>query len=323
MASEQGVECGGRPQTVIAMDIGGTKISGAVLRMADDPHCAPVILYRSKVSTRAQEGACAIMRRVIELAHSLVVRANMRIAAIGIASAGVIGTDGSVISATDILPGWSGVQLKTKIESATGLHAAVIGDVHAHALGEARWGAGRSVQSMLLAAIGTGVGGAFVHDGSVLKGYHGMCGHIGHVQCCSASQIRCSCGRYGHVESVSSGMGIERIYERMAHSRISAKEIAAHSQQGEPTALAVLRFAGRNLGRALGSQSNVLDPQTIVLSGSVCNAGEEWLAAVHEGFQEQAMDLVADTPILIGELGDDAPLMGAAAALESTQHGKR
>lgn len=307
---------------VVALDIGGTKIAGAVL-CADSASSAdvPQVVFETSVPTMAERGGADVLRRVAELAIDLMRRCidslhgdgGNTIVGIGVSAAGVIDENGCVASATGLMPGWTGIPLGAALHEATGVPVRVVGDVHAHALGESIWGTGRGLTSMLLVAVGTGVGGAVVMDDTVLYGAHHVGGHIGHVMHPAARGLVCSCGRMGHVEAVASGSGIETRYASATGAHASGGQIARRAAEGDAAALDVLVTAGRALGEVLGSQANVIDPEAIVLSGSVCAAGRCWLDAVRDGYRGQAMDIVADVPIVLGSLGGDAPLFGAAS----------
>jgi glucokinase len=78
-------------------------------------------------------------------------------------------------------------------------------------------------------------------------------------------------------------------------------------------ARAVLARAGRALGQVVGGLLNVMDPDIVVLTGSVASAGELWWEAVRGGIAEQAMDLVRSTPVVAATAGPEAALLGAAA----------
>lgn len=86
------------------------------------------------------------------------------------------------------MPGWSGVQLGPRLREDLGLPVAVVGDVQAHALGEAHWGVGKGKFSVLCLGIGTGIGGAYVENGRVMQGFHGAAGHMGHIECSAAAR---------------------------------------------------------------------------------------------------------------------------------------
>ena len=139
------------------------------------------LIHLVQEPTQAQEGGLAVLQRIVEFSCELLGRIDREVMGIGIGAAGVIALDGSIESATSLMPGWSGMPLGPALRAATGKTVSVVGDVHAHALGEAHWGAGCDVSSMLLVAVGTGIGGAMVLGGHVLHGAHNVGGHIGHV----------------------------------------------------------------------------------------------------------------------------------------------
>ena len=89
-------------------------------------------------------------------------------------------------------------------------------------------------------------------------------------------------------------------------------EIDRRAAAGDPAAIAAEARAGRALGEVMGSMCNMLDPSCVILSGSVAQCGPAWSDAMRAGFAEQAMPPVAKTPIIGGDLGGDAPLIGAA-----------
>ena len=173
--------------------------------------------------------------------------------------------------------------------------------------------------------IGTGIGGAYVENGRVMQGFHGAAGHMGHIECSAAAGIPCACGRSGHLESVASGTSIGRMYDerfgRVDPSRPSVgRDVNDLCRAGDAKATEVIHDAGFALGASLGSLANILDPEVIVLSGGVIHQGPDWRSqtwkdSVHEGYASQALDPLQDTPILIGSLEGDAPLIGAAEHL--------
>ncbi len=218
-----------------------------------------------------------------------------------------------------MMPGWGGTHLGAELTAATGLPARVLNDVHAHALGEARWGAGAGKQSCLVVAVGTGIGGAFVERGRIMLGAHNEAGHIGHVSCSDAAGIPCQCGATGHMETIACGPGIIERYLELGGEPIDGEGkpvdgavIDARAAAGDEAARAAEARSGHAIGEVLGSLSNMLDPECIILSGSVAQCGPAWRDAMAAGWSEAVMPPVASTPIVSGDLGGDAPLIGAA-----------
>lgn len=303
-------------QTIVAVDIGGTKIACGLVVLGGE---APVIEKVEKVPTEAMEGGAHVLATVLAQVSSAIERADGHVAGVGISSAGVVNPrNGDITFANELMPGWGGTHLGAEVTAATGLPCRVLNDVHAHALGEARWGGGRGAKSCLVAAVGTGIGGAFVEHGKIMLGAHDEAGHIGHVCCPAAAGVPCSCGATGHLEPIAAGPGIIREYVRLGGDAeydgrpMDGAEIDRRAAAGDEAARAAEARAGRALGEVLGSMCNMLDPDVVILSGSVAQCGPDWSDAMAEAFRGQAMPPVATTPIVGGELGGDAPLIGAA-----------
>ena len=305
---------------VVAVDIGGTKIAAGVVTLGGE---APVVEAVEKVPTAAMEGGRAVLARVLEAIRGALARAEGEVAGVGISSAGVIDPrTGDVTFANDLMPGWGGTALGAAVTKEFGLPCRVLNDVHAHALGEARWGGGRDAQSCLVVAVGTGIGGAFVERGQIMLGAHDEAGHIGHVCCPAAAGVLCSCGATGHLEPVAAGPGIIDEYVRLGGDATQADgtpmdgaEIDRRAAAGDEAAKAAEARAGHALGEVLGSMCNMLDPTCVILSGSVAQCGPNWSGAMRESFLGQAMPPVQKTPVVDGELGGNAPLIGAAENL--------
>src|SRR5699024_8738537 len=166
------------------------------------------------LATPAAAGPEAVIAAALEVSEQ--VRGKPRLRAVGIASAGVIDTDrGRVTHATGSLTAWAGTDLAGPFAERFGVPVAVLNDVHAHGLGEARSGVGAGRSSMLLMAVGTGIGGCHVRDGEVILGARGAAGHIGHLPVPEAQGVPCPCGRSGHLEGLASGPGIVRLAARL------------------------------------------------------------------------------------------------------------
>lgn len=304
-------------RTIVAVDIGGTKIACGLVVMGES---APTVESVVKVPTDAAQGGPAVLARVIEQVRDAIERSDRHPVGVGISSAGVVDPrTGDITYANEIMPGWGGTHLAAEVTATVGLPCCVLNDVHAHALGEARWGGGRDKASCLVVAVGTGIGGAFVERGSIMLGEHDEAGHIGHVCCPAAAGVPCSCGATAHLEPIGAGPGIIREYIRLGGDEFCADgspmhgaEIDRRAAAGDPAAVAAEARAGRALGEVMGSMCNMLDPSCVILSGSVAQCGPAWSDAMRAGFAEQAMPPVATTPIIGGDLGGDAPLIGAA-----------
>jgi glucokinase len=235
---------------------------------------------------------------------------------VGISSAGVVdAARGRITHATDSLTGWAGTALTAPFAERFGVPVAALNDVHAHGLGEARFGVGRGRGSLLLMAVGTGIGGCHVQEGRPALGAHGAAGHVGHVPVPEAEGVPCPCGRTGHLEGLASGPGIVGLAARLGADPVprDGRELAAAGGRGEGPALEAYRLAGRATARVIGALLNILDPEVVALTGGVADADVPvWREALTAGLREEAMDVVAATPVLPASAGSHAALLGAA-----------
>ncbi|MBV1779966.1 ROK family protein [Paeniglutamicibacter sp. ABSL32-1] len=311
------------PRTAVGIDLGGTKIAAALVG-ADGS-----ITSRSSLPTPAAAGPEAVLDAVAALAAPLLARAPASGApalGVGIGAAGVIdpGT-ATVLSATDHLPGWAGTDLRAGLGARLGLHpqqVQAVNDVHAHALGEGWLGAGTGTDSVLLAAFGTGIGGSLLLHGVPVFGARQVGGHLGHVPAAEAAGLRCPCGGTGHLEAIASGPALHALYLRRGGDLTvpDARAVFARAAAGDLLAAGAIDTAATAAGRALGGLANTLDPESVILSGGLADAGERWWAPLRAAF---AAELIAPLASLVPQpaaLGADAALAGAASLLLLRAH---
>ncbi|MDO4443721.1 MAG: ROK family protein [Slackia sp.] len=305
------------PFSVIAVDVGGTKIACALVRY-ECVEKAPVIVEKRSVPTHAREGGEAVLDRIVQAVRAMkafALESDEALAGIGVGTAGrVDARDGSIAYANEIMPGWTGRPVAARLRDEFGMPVAVLGDVQSHALGEARWGAARGAQTCIVMAPGTGLGGGLIVGGRIVRGAHGFAGEIG------ATPNTLAAGD-GNLESVASGSGIEARYEAKTGTHLSGAEISAWANEGDPAAREAIENAGRALGIALAGWANMLDPEMAVVSGSVVKAGPIWRDALQKAYIEHAPAVLGGLRIVDASLGDAAPLIGAAENLLDSLEG--
>ncbi len=242
--------------------------------------------------------------------------ARTAIDAVGVGTAGVVDPHTQIVSsATAVLPGWQGTDLAAPLSASLGVPVTVINDVHAHGLGEAHFGAGRGRHSVLVVAVGTGIGGAMVVGGHLMAGDSGAAGHIGHVPVPQAAGMVCSCGRTGHVEAIASGAAMARSYQAVAvlDRPITAAQIVGLAAVDD-RARDVVTTAGFALGVSVGGLVNTLNPSVLVGTGGLAGAPQIWWESVRGGFAVTVLPALANTPIMAGGVTDAAGVIGAAYA---------
>jgi len=287
---------------VLGVDLGGTKIEGAVL----DETLRPV--HRVRVATERERGYDHILDRVAEVVAALRPHAP---------EAGVvgIGTPGSLSARDGTLKNsnttcLNGRPVHADLERRLGLPVRLENDANCFALAEARDGAALGRALVFGVILGTGVGGGLVIDGRVRAGPQHIAGEWGHHAIDPAGPA-CYCGQRGCVETLLSGPALEAAYRAAGGAPASAAEIAARATAGEATAAAVMERYLDCFGRALGNLIDILDPDVVVLGGGLSNL---------DVLYTQGRDAVAryvfndelTTPIVPNRLGDSAGVIGAA-----------
>ncbi len=312
---------GVRGSLILALDFGGTKLAAATV----EPGARA---FRARASMPSPPNKSAEADREIILALAKEVLGGKRPAAVGVSFGGPV-REGVVLLSHHV-PDWEDFPLAEWLREHFGVPAAVENDANAAALGEWRYGAGRGTRYFLYVTVSTGVGGGIVIGGRLYRGADSLAGEIGHMVV-DPGGPRCTCGRRGCLEAFSAGPAIARRARELlaSHhrsgegriilelvggdpSRITAREVAMAAARGDPLAAEILREAGEALGFGLAQAIALLNPERVALGGGVVKAGEPFLAHVRKAANAWAFS-GARVEIALAELGDDAPLWGAAA----------
>lgn len=303
------------PQPVaLTADLGGTKTALGIISATGQ------VLHRDKIPTLAQVGGRTLAERTASALQDLGTYAHdqgWKPVGIGIGSAGVIGEEGQVITAANLIKDWSGTPLAAIVSKHTGLPTYAVNDVHAHALGEAWQGAAAEAETSMTVAFGTGVGGSYISGGTQMRGAHSLAGHVGHFSSPWATGLECTCGGSGHLEVVASGTGITNSYYRLGGKATPANlvDLENLALDGDKAAREAIALGAKAAGTALGDLATIFDPHLLVVSGGVVNLGEMWWQDVRTSYAQAALGQAAETPIIQATLESDAPLLGAATLI--------
>lgn len=312
-------------QYAIGVDLGGTKTAAGVVSGDGE------VLFSGTIPTLNRDGGDAILDATAELVSFLVARAQaegLDVVGVGVGSAGVIDAGrGVVVSATDAILGWAGTELAAGLAARLGLdpgRVRAVNDVHAHALGEAWTGAAAGTASSLLVAFGTGVGGSFILKGEPVLGHRYAGGHVGHFASPYAfddgEPLPCVCGGAGHVEAVASGPAIREMYVRLGGTAPApdARGVFALAGAGDVVAVKALGIGAKAAGQAVGGLANILDPDVVILTGGLSDAGAPWWRPMEHALRAELLPALADVPVLPARLGNAAAIVGAATLVLTT-----
>lgn len=304
MASDNGTTVPGTPVADVGIDIGGTKIAAIVV--AEDG----TILTRGSTPAPAREGGRAMTEAAAALATALLAESGTTLRAAGVGAAGVVDHEnGTIRAASEMFVDWVGFPVTEELGRILGAPVRMENDVNAFLLGEA---AGRSDADVLGVMLGTGVGGALIVDGELRHGPHGAAGEIGHTP--GYSDLRCTCGQTGHLETLASGTSIGLRYGERTGNSLDARVVASRARAGDAEALAVYADAGRALALACASAATLLDVPLAIVGGGVSRSWDLLAPAVDAALQTDAPITGIPLRIVPAERGGDAVALGAIEA---------
>ena len=289
----------------LGIDIGGTKIAGGLVTGE-----GRVTLSDRRLTPLT--GGTSILEEALGLASALREAAPGPVSAIGIGTGGQVDTErGVIVSATDLLPGWAGTDVKAAFEHAFGVPCSVDNDVNALAVGEVRFGAGRGLSTVLYLALGTGVGGALLLNGCVHHGATWTGGEFGHLLLTTDEAAPRKT-----LEEWASGSGLVQTYREMtgAGPEVTGEAVGAEAAR-DPDGLAAraVTRTGECLGFGLAGLANILDPDLIVIGGGLAALGDALLNPACRVLRRYALPGPARCPVVPAALGAEAAVIGAAA----------
>jgi glucokinase len=290
---------------VVALDVGGTTIKGAVV-----DHNGTVVTRLRRPTPTRDNAPDEILTAILAMVDELTAAApqNVGVGAVGLVVTGIVDERrGMAVHSENV--GWRSVPVRSLVEHATRLPVGFGHDVRAGALAEWRLGAGRGLEDLVFVPIGTGVSAGIIVQGRLVTG-GGYAGEIGHVDVGHGES--CTCGGRGCVEAVASAAAVARRYAAISGRPVSgAREVAARMVAGDPAARRVWTDATEALALALAWTSVVLAPQAILLGGGLARSGSLLFEPVRQAL-DRHLGLVPPPQLVPASLQDEAGCLGAA-----------
>ena len=275
------------------------EVGGAVVDAAGEPH------------DRDQE---TVLGAVAAGLSAMFQRYDRRLQGIAVAAPGIVsGT--RLVQAPNL--GWGDVDLAALRPAAAVLSKVPFqadNDADDTAIGELRRGAAAGTDSALVLFMDSGVGGALIDNGRIMRGAHGMGGEFGHLPFGSRS-VRCRCGARGCWNTELDGAALARALERPvpADEVTFSRSVIDAARDGAYAERRAVRAVAQALGRGAAGLVNACDPERVVLAGLAAELLNVAPGPLQDGYRNGLMSPRADDPppILASALGDRAPLVGA------------
>ncbi|MDR0483351.1 MAG: ROK family glucokinase [Cellulomonadaceae bacterium] len=306
----------------IGVDLGGTKIAVGVVD--EDGN----ILAQRKTKTNPDDTE-SINNDIADACNALAKEYDVE--AVGLTAPGFVNPNRKVV---DFAPNiaYRHYPLADRVAELLDKQVPVVVENDANAAGwaEFRFGAGRGTNDMLMLTIGTGLGGALMVGGELVRGSGGMAAEVGHMRMVPGGHD-CGCGHEGCWEMYASGTALVKAAKRAAiaypkkaarivelsdgeRKNIKGPAVTLAAQEGDALALDLLAKLGRWIGEGAASVAALMDPEMVVVGGGVCAAGDLLLNPIKKGFEKQlpALEYRTMAEIKLAKFGNDAGIIGAA-----------
>lgn len=268
------------------------------------------------------EGPTAVLDRV-RTGWGQVLPAGETPWGLGISLPGPIAYPSGLVVDPPIMTGWNGFDARAGIGAwFPGAVALVENDVNAMAVGEVAAAAedGRTLSDILVVKVGTGVGAGIVSGGRVIRGAAGAAGDLGHTEA-DVSGIRddrpaCRCGKVACVEAYAGGWALVRDARSRGLDVEDLDGFLAHLEAGDTVARRMTADAGRVLGSAIATAVSLVNPEQVLVGGSLGLAGDHLIAGIRERVYARSLPLATRSLTIVPSgLAHDAGLRGLAHEL--------
>ena len=314
----------------ICLDIGGTKVLGAIF----DSNDTIVARYKKK-STESGSSSQNVQEVIISVVEELLASSGLKksqINAISAGAPGVIDSGAGIILFTPNLP-FRNYDIRTPLEDKFGVPFYIGNDVNVGVLGEYRYGAAKGYQNVVGFFVGTGMGGGLILNGSLFTGTGFKAAEYGHMILDPEGPL-CGCGQRGCLEAFSSKQGIssyirqqvsrgresemaEQVKDGVFRSKFLKKALANHDKVTEEA----IDRACHYLAVATGNLINTISPDVVVFGGGVVEAtGNLFRDKVLEEIDRYCMTSIRPTVELkTAALGDDSNIYGSLAMIHDAE----
>lgn len=319
----------------ICLDIGGTKVLGAVFNEKDKLVCKV-----KKRSTEKGSSSENIEEVIIAVTRELIEKANIKKSQVNAISAGVpgiINSDTGVVIFTPNLP-WKDYDLRSAIEKEFGTKFYLGNDVNVGVLGEYEYGAAKGFKNVVGFFIGTGVGGGLILNKKLFCGNEFKAGEYGHM-ILDENGPECGCGNHGCLETFSSKKGMAKyIRAEMEKGRPSmmgewidengvfkSKYLKQAVEEGDEVAIEAVERACHYLAIGTGNMINAISPDCVVYGGGVIEAmGDLFLEKILAEVDKYAMPSIRPSvEIKKASLGDYSNIYGSLAMIKNAEKSKK
>ncbi|KFX56046.1 ROK family protein [Clostridium botulinum] len=285
----------------IGIDIGGTNLRAAIL----DEECN--LVDKLKISNEVEKGPeYNLDKLILEIKKRW---SDKEIISVGVGCPGPLDIRSGTILVTPNLRTWEYFKLKEYLENKFDLPVFVNNDANVAGYSEAMVGAGKGAESVYYMTLSTGIGGGFIYKGEIVSGFNSIAAEIGNM-IINEDTYKHSNMNYGGLEGQCSGVNIARISSEIIGGELTTKDVFEGAEKGNMELQKMLSEWVINVSKAIANIIVTVDPEVIVLGGSVIINNPSYLNKIKEETQKRVFDGIKIN-IKLAEIGDDTGLIGA------------
>ncbi|NFO48478.1 ROK family protein [Clostridium botulinum] len=285
----------------IGIDIGGTNLRVAIL----DEECN--LVDKLKISNEVEKGPeYNLDKLILEIKERW---SDKEIISVGVGCPGPLDIRSGTILVTPNLRTWEYFKLKEYLENKFDLPVFVNNDANVAGYSEAMVGAGKGAESVYYMTLSTGIGGGFIYKGEIVSGFNSIAAEIGNM-IINEDTYKHSNMNYGGLEGQCSGVNIARISSEIIGGELTTKDVFEGAKKGNMELQKMLSEWVINVSKAIANIIVTVDPEVIVLGGSVIINNPSYLNKIKEETQKRVFDGIKIN-IKLAEIGDNTGLIGA------------
>lgn len=286
----------------IGVDIGGTKVKVVIL-----DECK--VIHKYELKTNKENNGEFIIKEIVDSICNYINNNDIKyemIYSIGVGVPGPVvndvvkfcvnlgwGEKNVVVEFLNLLP------FKTFISCLNDANATIYAEIY------------NKYNSAVMVTLGTGIGGG-IFNGTVLEGFNGSAGEIGHINVSNPYHFKCNCGLHNCFETVASSTGIQNIYKFKTNIDLDCKEIFTKAINNDTISLEVIEEVCDYIGRVCSILSVTINPEIIIIGGGVSLAGGFLLDKINYYFNKYSFNSVKNTNIILSVLKNDSGGIGVA-----------
>ena len=287
------------------------------------------LLHEQCIALDYIDGPEAILKQIshaIKTLQEALSGRNTTILGIGVGLPSPVDFEGGYAVHPAFMPGWHRFPIGPKLSKLYGCPVFVDNEVNTMAFGEAFLSEQYRGNDILFIKLGVGIGAGLIMQGSIYRGNSGMSGNIGHMRV-DGSTVQCKCGKIGCLEALAGGGALLKQAEQLAQNKqntflqkvfeqrgyIELSDLKEAIKRHDSKVIQMVEESAHTIGSMVGSLVVFYDPKAVVLAGSLCELGLQYVDSIRRSIINEATPWIkSDFDVNVTQFGDSIGVIGSA-----------